>query len=178
MNAAKIVKREAYALLCERDIDKITVAEILRRAEVSKQTFYRYFQDKYALGNAIYDDLFTVPVYDAVDAETQRWEDLYLRQFPLYRAHLDFAQHVFSSREQGCATEHEIATITVFDQKWIRARGGDPENPRIAFALEAKDVAGTFAMRQWILGGMETPDGEMVERFRLVLPQVLAPYYT
>ena len=51
-------------------------------------------------------------------------------------------------------------------------------HPRIQFAIEAKDVGGTWAMRDWILGGMQVSDEEMAERFALVIPKILLPYYT
>lgn len=178
MNAKKILKRETYQLLVEKDIDDTTVAEILGKAEISRQTFYRYYTDKYALANDIYDDLFTKPVYEQKDTGAMQWEDLYRLQFQLYRKHLDFARHVFSSRIQGCTTEHEIHTILNFDRKWIRERGGNPDDPRIQFALEAKDISGTYAMRKWILTGMKESDEEMVERFRLILPANLVAYYS
>lgn len=178
MNAKKILKKETYGLLVEKDIDNITVAEILKRADVSRQTFYRYYPDKYALANDIYDDLFTRPVYEFQSPGTTQWEDIYRFQFSLYRKLLDFARHVFGSRVQGCTTEHEIHVILEFDRKWIRERGGDSNDPRIRFALEAKDVSGTYAMRKWILSGMKESDEEMVERFRLILPSNLVSYYT
>ena len=51
-------------------------------------------------------------------------------------------------------------------------------DPRIMFAIEAKDVGGTYMMRDWILGGMQVSDSEMVTRFQLIIPQLLVPYFT
>ena len=39
-------------------------------------------------------------------------------------------------------------------------------------------MGGTWAMRDWILGGMQVSDEEMAERFALVIPKILLPYYT
>lgn len=36
-------------LLTEKDIDRVTVAELCEQAGISRTTFYRYFSDKYAI---------------------------------------------------------------------------------------------------------------------------------
>lgn len=42
--------RQAFVeLLADRDVEKITVAEITRRADLSRNTFYAHYQDVYAI---------------------------------------------------------------------------------------------------------------------------------
>ncbi len=178
MNCKKLLKQAMLTCLQQKNIDDITVQEILDTAEVSKQTFYRYYADKYALGNDIYDDFFTTPIYpDKPIATIEEWEHLYLRQFAAFRRHMTIVQHLYQSCVQGCAIEHEIAQTLKFDRDFLQQKGIDVENPLIRFALEAKDVSGTYAMRKWILDGMTISDEEMVHWFRAILPQVLAPYF-
>ena len=178
MNAKKILKTAAYSLICDHDIDDITVNMILEAAEISKKTFYRYYPDKYALANEIYDDLFSVPTYDTERDPDEAWEELYIQQFALFRAEQDFVRHLYSSKAQGCTTDHEIEVILKYDRERLRQMGADPDDPRIMFALEAKDVSGTYAMRKWILGGMKESDKEMAIRFKLILPAILISYFT
>jgi len=178
MNCKKLLKQAMVDCLQQKDIDAITVREILDRAEVSKQTFYRYYADKYALGNEVYDDFFSTPIYPKERITTlEEWEALYQRQFAAFRRHLPLVKHLYHSRVQGCAVEHEIALTLQFDREFLRHKGVDVEDPLIRFALEAKDVSGTYAMRRWILEGMKVPDREMVRWFRAILPQVLVEYY-
>jgi len=98
---------------------------------------------------------------------------MYLRQFAAFREHLDFVRHLYSSRETGYTVDYEIASVIRFDKAILARKGVDLKNPRITFAIEAKDIEGTYAMRDWILGGMQVEDAEMVERFRLIIPQIL-----
>lgn len=47
---SKQMLRQAFIdLLAERDVEKITVAEITRRADLSRNTFYAHYQDVYAI---------------------------------------------------------------------------------------------------------------------------------
>ena len=178
MDAKKIIKEAAYALISKKRIEDVTLKEILEASTLSKQTFYRYYDDKYAMSNELYDELFVKPFYTLSGAlNSATWKQVYFRQFQAYRTHLAFAQHVFSSRETGCATEHEIASVIAFDRKWIARRGGNPDDPLLDFAIQAKDVGGTFAMRDWILSGMKTSDSDMVYFFSRIIPEVLQQFY-
>lgn len=179
MNCKKLLKQAMISCLQQKNIDDITVQEILKAAEVSKQTFYRYYADKYALGNDVYDDFFTRPIYPETPVTTMaEWESLYLKQFTAFREHLTLVQHLYKSRAQGCAVEHEIQQTLEFDRGFLQRKGIDVQEPLIQFALEAKDVSGTYAMRKWILDGMTISDKEMVRWFRAILPQVLIPYFS
>lgn len=54
MNARKYFLQAAHELCCLRPIERITLKEICENAEVSKQTVYRYYRDKYELVNELY----------------------------------------------------------------------------------------------------------------------------
>ena len=62
MNGKQYAIKRAFSeaiqeLLKDKELDKITVPDILSKAEMSKSTFYRYFPDKYALANWSYANL-------------------------------------------------------------------------------------------------------------------------
>ena len=177
MNAKKLLKEAAYQAIVKKPIEDVTLKEILSRAEVSKQTFYRYYKDKYELANEVYYELTQRGIIEPEQVRTERdWREMYLRQFALFREHLDFIRHLYSSRETGCTVDYEIMSTVRFDKAILARNGADVKDPRIMFAIEAKDVGGTYAMRDWILGGMQVSDEEMVERFLLVIPPILLPY--
>ena len=179
MNAQKLIKKAAYEVIVKKPVEDVTLKEILAAAEVSKQTFYRYYKDKYELANEIYAQLTQEGIIEPEKIQTEDdWRDMYLRQFAAFREHLDFVRHLYSSRETGCTVDFEIESTIRFDKAILARKGVDLKNPRITFAIEAKDVGGTYAMRDWILGGMQVEDAEMVERFRLIIPQILVPYFS
>ncbi|MBE6084962.1 MAG: TetR/AcrR family transcriptional regulator [Selenomonas ruminantium] len=178
MNAQKFIKKAAYEVIVKKPVEDVTLKEILAIAEVSKQTFYRYYKDKYELANEIYAQLTQQGIIEPEKIQNEDdWRNLYLKQFTAFREHMDFVRHLYSSRETGCTVDFEIASTIRFDKAILSRKGADLKNPRIIFAIEAKDVGGTYAMRDWILAGMQVEDEEMVERFRLIIPQILVPYF-
>lgn len=178
MNARKMLREAAYEIVVRKAVELVSVREIVDAAEISKQTFYRYYKDKYELVNEIYYELFQKDIIVPEKIETvDDWRKIYLQQFLAYRKNLDFVRHLFTSKETGCTLDYEIELTIRFDKEILQQKGADITDPRISFAIEAKDVGGTFAMRDWILGGMQVEDEEMVKRFELIIPQILLPFY-
>ena len=179
MNAKKLMKQAAYECVSQQFVEKVTLRDILARAEVSKQTFYRYYTDKYDLMNAIYAELTQEGIICPSNIKNSAdWHAMYLKQFGIFREHLDFIKHLYRSKETGCTTDYEVEQTIRFDKAYLKQRGVDITDSRILFAIEAKDVGGTYMMRNWILGGMQVSDEEMVTRFQLIMPQILVPYFT
>lgn len=178
LNARKYLKQSAYRKIEKTPIEKLTVRELLEDAEVSKQTFYRYYLDKYALANELYYELTQKDIIDAFLVKNEDdWREMYRKQFAAFREHLPFIQHLYTARETGCTLDYEIKSTIDFDKAYLKNHGADISDPKILFALKAKDVGGTYAMRDWILHGMDVDDEEMIERFYLIIPQILMPYY-
>ena len=59
---SKKLIREAFAKILEekKDINKISVKEIVERADISKSTFYCHYQDIYAVIEEFEDEIFTL----------------------------------------------------------------------------------------------------------------------
>lgn len=173
-----MLRESMYGIVSRKAVEQVSVREIVEAAEVSKQTFYRYYKDKYELVNELYFELFQKDIIVPENLETENdWRNIYIRQFSAFRKHLDFVKHLFSSKETGCTLDYEIELTIRFDKEILKKKGADITDPRILFAVEAKDIGGTYAMRDWILGGMQVADEEMVKRFELIIPQILLPFY-
>lgn len=53
----KHLQETFIALLTEKRFEVITVGEIAERAMVNRATFYRHYQDKYELGNSLFQEV-------------------------------------------------------------------------------------------------------------------------
>ena len=53
----KIIYETFMDLLKEKDIDKITVTEICKKAEINRATFYRYYENQYDLLDKIEENM-------------------------------------------------------------------------------------------------------------------------
>jgi AcrR family transcriptional regulator len=52
----KLLKDALIALSAERGFDEVTVGDIVGRAQINRATFYRHYQDKYALVEEIFQE--------------------------------------------------------------------------------------------------------------------------
>lgn len=59
----KIIKDSLFELLNDKDLKKITVSEICKKADINRATFYRYYLDVYDLGNKIKDEFSSEIIY-------------------------------------------------------------------------------------------------------------------
>lgn len=65
----KAILNAFIELRAVKDLEKITVIELCKKAEINKSTFYVYYQDIYDLSNQIEDDLVTSIVESIVVPE-------------------------------------------------------------------------------------------------------------
>ena len=54
----KLLKESLLTLLQDKEIHKITVTDICKKADINRGTFYSYYEDPYALLQCIEDELF------------------------------------------------------------------------------------------------------------------------
>ena len=66
-----VIREAFFALLAEVGFAKMTVADICRRAEINRGTFYLHCEDKYALLDALIDEaLAAAPPLEGVESAT------------------------------------------------------------------------------------------------------------
>ncbi|MCC8028230.1 MAG: TetR/AcrR family transcriptional regulator C-terminal domain-containing protein [Lachnospiraceae bacterium] len=53
-----VIRQALFELLTDRPINKITVTDICKKADINRSTFYSYYEDVYALLTSIQNDLF------------------------------------------------------------------------------------------------------------------------
>lgn len=53
-----VIRTSFLELLCKLPIEKITVAEICRLAEINRATFYRYYENQYDLLSSLENEMF------------------------------------------------------------------------------------------------------------------------
>ena len=64
-----VIREGFFSLLAEGGFAKMTVADICRRADINRGTFYLHYEDKFALLDALIDEaLAAAPPLDGVEA--------------------------------------------------------------------------------------------------------------
>lgn len=178
MDTRKIIKEAGYRIFCQKNFDKVNVGDILSEAGISKQTFYRYFPDKYALANEIFDDLFIRNFYNAEQiVEHNSWKEIYKLQFDEFVKYHDFVKNVYSSHAIGAPADYDAHKCMELDREIVRLKGGDITDPDILLAIEMKDMGGIDYLRRWMENGMKISTKEMARMFYNVLPNILVPFF-
>lgn len=80
----------AFTKVLVRDgFDRTAVSSIMRMAKMRRQTFYEYFEDKYAVAEWVVEDMLSAAIDQNFDY--LRWEDI----FDLVGYELDAKQAIF-----------------------------------------------------------------------------------
>ncbi len=171
-NNTKALIQDALIRLCNAmSFEKIRISDICSEADVSRQTFYNYFKDKYDVVTAVYLDdirdteLFTgrYPYSAMVGSLTNIWEK---------RA---FYRNVLSGHEQNSLYEFIIHhTIRVNTERFL-AQGRTLTNTE-----KYQIIYGTYgfigALFEWILGNLSYSIEELAEIEYNSFPPILMEF--
>ena len=112
-------------LIAETDFQKISVDMIMKEAEVSRSTFYRYFKDKYEVMNANYKNVLD---YYVAPQRSSSYRDLCCHLFEYGQKHLKIFKRAMESTgfnsfnnfiyEYSSPNEHLKRTLS----KWKTAK--------------------------------------------------------
>ena len=165
---------KAMRMLCEsKDVEKIAVGEIVELAGVSRQTFYKYYQDKYELALAVY----MADVYRRADTaflqnrsfrEMVRVILLAVKESPrLYQSLFrnQHSQNSFMKQWHDFSVEHDINTI-----------GRANVTPSMRMVIDGFITGTDKIFADWVLGGMKEDVDEILDIFVRLMPIEIRPY--
>ena len=114
-------------------VEKITVKEIVETCGLTRQTFYRNFQDKYDLINWYFDVLAQMSFKQMGISLTLR-EGL-IKKFEFIKGEGQFFAAAFSSESQNCLMEYDYQCIYQFYCDIIHKQGADKIPEELEFLL-------------------------------------------
>ena len=153
-------------------VDRITVKQIVERCDVTRQTFYRNFKDKYDLINWYFDKLAIVSFRQMGVSLTLR-EGL-IKKFEFIKGERCFFTAAFKSEDHNSLLQHDFDFIYEFYKDIIKKKYQKEIPPDIKFILEMY-CRGSIAMTvQWVTGGMKRSTEDMAELLVRALPPELA----
>ena len=159
-------------LMAFTPVDRITVKQIVERCDVTRQTFYRNFKDKYDLINWYFDKLAIVSFRQMGVSLTLR-EGL-IKKFEFIKGERCFFTAAFKSEDHNSLLQHDFDFIYEFYTDIIKKKYQREIPPDIEFLLEMY-CRGSIAMTvQWVTGGMKRSTEDMAELLVRALPPELA----
>ena len=103
-------------------VEKITVKEIVEACGVTRQTFYRNFQDKYDLINWYFDKIL-LESFEHMGEGKSVYEGL-VNKFTYIQEEKLFFKAAFKNDDQNCLRDHDFQLITAFYTDQIESRTG------------------------------------------------------
>lgn len=167
----------AKSLMANNSLEKITVTQIVRQAGVTRQTFYRHFQDKYDLVNW-YFDLLAGQCFEQMGVSLSLREGLILK-FDFIRAEGAFFAQAFRSKDYNSIEQHDYEFILHFYTNIIERRLGRSLDDELKFLLQLYCHGSITMTAEWAVKGMlkssESLADWLIEALPVKLAKILLP---
>ena len=168
-------KREILATFFEvlrsTPFEKITVKQLCEHAQISRQTFYQYFRDKYDVVEAVVG----IVLQDNFQqlGKTIGWHGAYLNTFRQMEAMSDALRRIGTTGDYNSIDQ--MTTRSAFDDYMnrYRERYGEEPSEKLVFQMRWLAVAGTWAPYEWIQGGCTPPAERFADMFVSLIPHEL-----
>lgn len=158
-------------LMKEHPLDKITVSDIVRGCDVSRQSFYRLFQDKYDLVNWYFERL-AQQSFKQMGKTCSLREGL-IRKFRFIQQEHVFFYQAFSSQDSNSLMNYDVHCIYEFYKNLIEEKNSSPLDEEMCFLLEMYCHGSLVMTVRWVKEGMPQPVEEIVALLIKALPERL-----
>ncbi len=152
-------------------VENITVKQIVEVCQVSRQSFYRNFIDKYDLINWYFDLLLEQSFKEMGSGETVR-EGL-IKKFAYIKEERLFFTAGFKGDEQNNLKEHDFIMIYEFYCSLIREKTHELPDKQMRKLLEMYCQASVYMTVQWLMKGMPETEEELADLMIAAMPPLL-----
>ena len=118
MDTKTIFGESLLALNKTKDLDKITISDILRQAGFSRQTFYNHFADKYGLIQYVYKHLI-IPNFDHLSVDFDFTANM-LVAYQNMQNHRKFMRQACRYKDQNNLKDYIFYHCYSFDLAWYQ----------------------------------------------------------
>ena len=156
-------------------VEKITVKEITEECGVTRQTFYRNFQDKYNLINWYFDKILIESFAHMGEGKTV-YEAL-VNKFHYIQEEKLFFKAAFKNDTQNCLRDHDFELIREFYKNQIEEKSGKTMSEHLQFQLEMYCQGSIYMTVQWVLGEMKESPENLAHALAQSMPEELAKVF-
>lgn len=151
--------------------EQIAVKQICERAQISRQTFYAYFRDKYDAA------LWAVePTIQGIFSRLGRdigWRQAYLQLFETFEKNPWGLMKMIQSNDRNSIQNSTIRSSREdFTNAYIARYGKEPDE-LIAYQIERFSITASVATDDWLLSGCAIPAEQFVDRYISLIPREL-----
>lgn len=161
-------------LIKTRPLDKIAVTDIVSKAGMTRQTFYRYFKDKYDLVNWYFEKL-VLKSFRQMDCGGSLEEALQLK-FEFIQSEHAFFKEAFQSNDYNNLIHYDFDCIYHFYKKIIEDNTQQQLSLDLSFLLTMYCKGSIDMTVDWILDDMPIDIYHIVSLLIEAIPIRLRPY--
>ena len=155
--------------------DAMTVTQIVQTCGVTRQTFYRNFQDKYDLINW-YFDILLHKSFEHMGSGKNIYESL-VKKFIYIREERVFFSAGFKSADQNNLKDHDFRLILAFYEDLIRQKTGKMPDEEIGFLLEMYCQSSVYLTVKWVTEGTKMPPERLAELMVKAMPEKISELF-
>lgn len=171
MNARGRLKQALERLLEEKPIDAISVCDLVERADLGRNTFYRLYSDKFELLKEYYFENYVVLFDDA--KEPLHLNEMTILLLERFRENQRIVKNMFFSKD-GFALKVFFREISIeTNVRLWKAKGVDVENDRVLGAIRLYSYGTASLLLEWIKSGMGGDIYVLADQFALAVPAIL-----
>ena len=168
------IVRALDAYMDDTPWDKLRVVELCRRADVSRSTFYEYFQDIPDVGTWMWDYLMSDTLYQA--GRRYGCFESHLRKFKALLAYRHFFMCAFKSTSYESITQHGGREMQRTYTEVLQTKMGHELSRAQSLELEFFVTGAKHMTRHWIEHGMVDSPELMAHVFVGAMPRFALPY--
>ena len=156
-------------------VENITVKQITEKCELTRQTFYRNFLDKYDLINWYFDKILIESFAHMGEGKTV-YEAL-VNKFHYIQEEKLFFKAAFKNDTQNCLRDHDFELIREFYKNQIEEKSGKTMSEHLQFQLEMYCQGSIYMTVQWVLGEMKESPENLAHALAQSMPEELAKVF-
>ena len=161
-------------LLQHKPLDAIRVSELVRQAGVCRKTFYRHYQDKYALAAAYFADFFDRSFGRIVSGES--FDVALLEYLAICEEKAAVLKNLYSSTDLNGLRNVDLLYTRKTYQNYLLEKGADTSDSAMQFAIEIAVRGGTDMVIDWIRNDLPIGKVQLRDLIRRTLPNDLLRY--
>lgn len=166
---------EALETICKsKTLENITVSQIAQKAEVTRQVFYHYFDDKFELASWIHYMHLYQSLKKAMEEGTQHvWRQTVTYWLKQMKKNKAFYMNVFQSTSQK-EFQRIIRDFFLRAYKWQIEHSMERQcNKEEEFVLHSYLYGAMECIYEWVGDGMSMPAERLTELLELAMPQLI-----
>lgn len=176
MNTDELLADALKRCMRKAPLEKITVKDITDACGVSRQTFYRHFQDKQALVNWYFEVILEESFRHMGKGKTI-YEAL-VNKFTYIQKEKLFFTAAFKNDEQNNLRDHDFELILAFYSNRIKENIGKELPETLQFQLEMYCQGSIYMTTKWLFQGAKLSPQSLAKQLTDAMPEEVKHIFT